>query len=52
MFVWICWLIAKHHGLQSEDEMISYSMMKRLITTAMISTEDNDDDNNLSYRIR
>jgi len=42
------WLIANHHGLQWEDEIIPYSRAKRLITTAVIGTEDNDD-NNLVY---
>jgi len=45
----VSWLIAKHHGLQWDDEMIPYSMVRCLITTAVIGTKDNDDDNNLVY---
>jgi len=40
------WLIANHHGLQWEDGIIPHSMAKRLITTAVIGTED---DNALVY---
>jgi len=39
------WLIANHHGLQWEDGIIPYSRAKWLITTAVIGTEDNDDNN-------
>ncbi|KAL6261999.1 hypothetical protein P5V15_007088 [Pogonomyrmex californicus] len=34
------WLIANHHGLRWEDEMIPYSMAERLITTGVIDIED------------
>jgi len=42
------WLSAYHHGLQWEDGMIPYSMVKHLITIAVIDTKDNDN-NNLVY---
>jgi len=37
------WLNACHHGLQWQDRMIPYSMMKRLIAMAVIGVEENDD---------
>lgn len=43
------WLIACHHGLQWQDGMIPHSMAKRLITTAVFDTEENDDDEALIY---
>jgi len=36
------------HGLQWED-MIPYSMVKRLITIAVIGVEENNDNNALEY---
>lgn len=38
------WLIANHHGLLWEDGVVAYSMAKRLITTAVVGTEEDDDD--------
>jgi len=43
------WLNAYHHGLQWEDEMIPYSMMKCLITIAVIDAEERDDNKVLVY---
>jgi len=43
------WLSAYHYGLQWEDEMIPYSMAKRLITMAVIGAEENDDNKALVY---
>jgi len=37
------WLIAYHHELQRKDRMISYSIAKRLITTAIVGTEENNE---------
>ena len=42
-------LSAYHHGLQWEDEMIPYSMAKRLITMAVIGAEESDDNKALVY---
>jgi len=36
------WLIANHHGLQWEDEMIPYSLARHLITSVVIDTKDDD----------
>jgi len=43
------WLSACHHGLQWEDRMIPYSMMKRLITMAVIGVKENDDNEAFEY---
>ncbi|KYN12206.1 hypothetical protein ALC57_15629 [Trachymyrmex cornetzi] len=43
------WLSAYHHGLQWEDGTIPYSMVKRLITMAVIGTEECDDNKTLVY---
>ncbi|KYN26858.1 hypothetical protein ALC57_03759 [Trachymyrmex cornetzi] len=43
------WLSAYHHGLQWEDGMIPYNMVKRLITMAVIGVEESDDNNALIY---
>ncbi|KYN14911.1 hypothetical protein ALC57_12874 [Trachymyrmex cornetzi] len=43
------WLSAYHHGLQWEDGMIPYIMVKRLITMAVIGVEENDDNKALVY---
>ncbi|KYN15785.1 hypothetical protein ALC57_11991 [Trachymyrmex cornetzi] len=43
------WLSAYHHGLQWEDGMIPYTMVKRLITMAVIGVEENDDNKTLIY---
>jgi len=45
----VSWLSACHHGLQWEDRMISYSMVKRLITMAVIDVGKNDDNKALIY---
>lgn len=42
------WLIAYHHGLRWKDGMIPYSMAKRLITSAVCNTEE-DNDNVIIY---
>ncbi|KYQ58525.1 hypothetical protein ALC60_02475, partial [Trachymyrmex zeteki] len=41
------WLSAYHHGLQWEDGMIPYNIVKRLIT--IIGAEENDDNKSLVY---
>ncbi|KYN11289.1 hypothetical protein ALC57_16562, partial [Trachymyrmex cornetzi] len=43
------WLSAYHHRLQWEDGMIPYTMVKRLITMAVIGMEENDDNKALIY---
>ena len=43
------WLSAYDRELQWEDEMIPYNMTKRLITKAIISVEENDDNKALIY---
>ncbi|KYN10777.1 hypothetical protein ALC57_17085, partial [Trachymyrmex cornetzi] len=43
------WLSAYHHGLQWEDGMIPYTMVKRLITMAVIGVEENDDNKAVIY---
>jgi len=43
------WLSVYHHELQWEDGMILYSMMKRLVTMAVIDAEENDDNKFLVY---
>ncbi|KYN13991.1 hypothetical protein ALC57_13821 [Trachymyrmex cornetzi] len=45
------WLSAYHHGLQWEDGTIPYSMVKRLITMAVIGAEECDDNKALIYVI-
>ena len=41
------WL--SHHGLQWEERMIPYSMLKRLITIVVIDVKENDDNKALIY---
>jgi len=36
------WLVANHHELQWEAEMIPYMMARHLITSAVVDTEDDD----------
>ncbi|KYN21770.1 hypothetical protein ALC57_05852 [Trachymyrmex cornetzi] len=43
------WLSAYHHGLQWEDGTKPYSMVKRLITMAVIGAEEYDDNKTLVY---
>ena len=43
------WLIANHHGLRWEDGNVSYSMAKRLITSAMLGIEEDDEMSTLVY---
>lgn len=43
------WLIAYHHGLRWNDGMIPYSMAKRLITMAVVDTEENDDNDDKTF---
>jgi len=43
------WLSAYHYGLQWEDRMILYSMVKYLITMIVIGVEENDDNKSLIY---
>ncbi|KYN11120.1 hypothetical protein ALC57_16737, partial [Trachymyrmex cornetzi] len=43
------WLSAYHHGLQWEDGTIAYSMVKRLITMAVIGAKECDDNKALVY---
>ncbi|KYN10029.1 hypothetical protein ALC57_17844, partial [Trachymyrmex cornetzi] len=45
----VSWLSAYHHGLQWEDGTIPYSMVKRLITMAVIGVEECDDNKALVY---
>jgi len=40
--IFASWLIANHHGLQWEDGIVPYSLAQHLITSAAISTEDDD----------
>ncbi|KYN10797.1 hypothetical protein ALC57_17062, partial [Trachymyrmex cornetzi] len=43
------WLSAYHHGLQWEDGIIPYTIVKRLIIMAIIGVEENDDNKALVY---
>jgi len=43
------WLSAYHYGLQWEDRMILYSMVKGFITMTVIGVEENDDNKILIY---
>lgn len=43
------WLIANHHGLRWEDGNVPYGMAKRLITSAVLGTEEDDETSTLVY---
>ena len=40
----IRWLVAKHHGLRTDDEDVPYSMAKQLILKAVADAIDEEDD--------
>jgi hypothetical protein len=41
------WLIRNHHGLRWEDGNVPYSMMKPLITSAVLGEEEDEDDDEM-----